>query len=147
MSAVAKVTFCSPVPPLWCIQVSWNIFESIIVAISVMELGLANVRGLSSLVSVTSSSCTLVLLCLHACPLTWLTVSSPHLSLSVLNCLLTCVAHFCAVALLQAGSMVAWVPCVPQGHAEIFFSSAHHLLWIRHSRLPTVSQELPRFSV
>lgn len=52
MSAVAEVTFCSPGPPLSLIQVSWNIFECLIVALSVVEFIWLEMDGLSVLVSV-----------------------------------------------------------------------------------------------
>ncbi len=52
-----------------CLQVGWNIFDSIIVTMSLVELGLANVQGLSvlrsfRLVSATSP-CTKLLVHLH----------------------------------------------------------------------------------
>lgn len=47
---LSKVTPPPPHPvPCVCSQVGWNIFDSIIVTMSLVELGLANVQGLSVL--------------------------------------------------------------------------------------------------
>lgn len=135
MSAVAKVTRCPPVAPPPCVQEGWNVYESVIVAISLVDMALPYARGLCNLVSVTLAWCIQVLL-------TCWTVSPPHRSPDLRG------AVFCfAVAVLQAGPLVAPVPGLPQGHAEIFLSPAHRLLWLRGSRLPTVPQALHGFRV
>lgn len=47
---LTKVPLAPPHPvPCVCSQVGWNIFDSIIVTMSLVELGLANVQGLSVL--------------------------------------------------------------------------------------------------
>lgn len=79
LSAVAKVTLHSP-----GLQVSWNIFESIIVAISLLDMTLSSVEGVSVVVSVASSDTNCgAFRCSSPVPLPWLTVSSLRLSLSL----------------------------------------------------------------